>query len=220
MLRRKLWLNLCPTVVLLVITVVAALVLLQGVLSRVDQGEQRALAASFRWILVGLGLVFVVVINFSVIMLIRMSSMILRPVDVLVKATRELEKEHFDHRVTLAENDEFDDLAHAYNRLAEHLQSSEQKRMEVLGQVALTLNHELNNAMATIELQLGMLGRRASSDTQAERRLHTIHDNLARMKDTVQSLKSVRRIVLTEYGQGMKMLDLAQSTRDEKVPSA
>jgi hypothetical protein len=65
-----------------------------------------------------------------------------------------------------------------------------------------------------------MLGRRASADPQTERRLHTIHDNLARMKDTVQSLKSVRRIVLTEYGQGMKMLDLAQSTRDEKVPSA
>ena len=72
------------------------------------------------------------------------------------------------------------------------------------------MNHELNNAMATIELQLGMLGRRAD-DPQTERRLRTIAESLTRMKDTVQSLKNIRRIVLTDYGQGMKMLDLARS---------
>jgi hypothetical protein len=37
---------------------------------------------------------------------------------------------------------------------------------------------------------------------------------MARMKETVQSLKSARRIVLTDYAPGVKMLDLAQSLRE------
>jgi signal transduction histidine kinase len=87
--------------------------------------------------------------------------------------------------------------------------------MEVLSHVAVAMNHELNNAMAAIELQLGLLGRRSGEDPKTERRLRTIHDGLTRMKETVQSLRSVRRIVLTEYEPGMKMLDLAKSARVE-----
>jgi signal transduction histidine kinase len=98
------------------------------------------------------------------------------------------------------------------------MQHTEEQRINVLGQVALALNHDLNNAMATIELQLVMLGRGTAGDLQAERRLRTIHDELRRMKATVQSLRSARRIVLTEYSPGMKMLDLERSAREE--PSA
>jgi signal transduction histidine kinase len=222
-LRRKLLLNLGPPVVLLLLTAVAAMLLLQGVLRgmdhfRVETGTQAALqslATRFRWLVIGLGAVFLVLINFSVLMLGRMAGMVLRPVDRLVAATRELSHEHFNHRVTLDANDEFDELAAAYNNLAEHLQTQDARRVEVLSQVALALNHELNNAMATIELQLGMLNRRSADDPNAERRLRTIQQSLGRMRATVQSLKSARRIVLTEYGQGMKMLDLARSAREE-----
>jgi signal transduction histidine kinase len=179
------------------------------------QREQESLSGRFRWLVMGLGLVFLAVINVSVLMLLRLATMILRPVDTLVNATRELSQEHFGHRVKLDAHDEFDELAAAYNTLAEHLQSNEKRRIEVLGQSALALNHELNNAMATIELQLGLLNRRAD-DPQTERRLRTIQQSLSRMRDTVQSLKNVRRIVLTDYGQGMKMLDLVRSAaRDE-----
>jgi len=223
-LRRKLFLNLFPLVLLLLITAVVAIVLLQGVLGRLDGVKQQAgstdLAAElarFRWIVLGLGIVFLVLLNLSVVLLLRAAESVLRPVDKLVQATRELAHEHFDHRVRLEEDDEFDRLAEAYNSLAEHLQQTEKQRMNVLAQVGLTLNHELNNAMATIELQLGMLSRGASGDLQAERRLRTIHESLNRMKETVQSLKSIRRIVLTEYSPGMQMLDLVQSLRDDQT---
>jgi nitrogen fixation/metabolism regulation signal transduction histidine kinase len=231
-LQRKLIFNLGPLVIVLIVTGVTAILMLQSVLRGLDHvnqhgeqaltaadpalhqhvhAEQQAVMRQFRWIVVGLGLTFVLVINLSIIILLRMGWMVLRPVNKLLDATRELSAEHFDHRVKLEENDEFDALANAYNTLAEHLQQTEKRRMEVLGQVALTLNHELNNAMAAIELQLGLLGRRAGEDPTNERRLRTIHNGLARMKDTVQSLKSVRRIVLTDYADGMKMLDLVQS---------
>lgn len=224
MLRRKLFLNLFPLVLLLLVTAVVAIALLQGVLGRLGDVKQQADAAGllegelvrFRWIVLGLGIVFLVLINLSVVLLIRAAGQVLRPMDKLVEAARELAREQYDHRVQLEANDEFDRLAEAYNSLAEHLQQTDKQRMNVLGQVGLTLNHELNNAMATMELQLGMLSRGATGDLQAERRLRTIHESLNRMKETVQSLKSVRRIVLTEYSPGMKMLDLVQSVRDEQ----
>ena len=196
--------------------------LLQRVLGRLDRGspqELQSVAGDFRWLLIGLGVAFLIVINASVVMLIRMSSMILRPVGELMKATRALTQEHFDHRVRIEENDEFDELANAYNMLAEHLEQTEKRRIETLGQVAIALNHELNNAMATIELQLGMLGRSSAADPQSERRLRTIHDGLRRMKEAVQSLRSIRRIVLTDYSPGMKMLDLERSIRPEHPTS-
>ena len=224
MLRRKLFANLFPLVLLLLISGVIAIALLQGVLQRLDVAKQHVNSAAlladelvrFRWIVLGLGIVFLALVNLSVILLLRAAGMVLRPVDRLIEATHELARGHFDHRVQLDENDEFDHLAEACNSLAEHLQQNEQQRMSVLGQVGLTLNHELNNAMATIELQLCMLGRGANGDLQAERRLRTIHESLNRMKETVQSLKNVRRIVLTEYSPGMQMLDLVQSMRDDR----
>jgi nitrogen fixation/metabolism regulation signal transduction histidine kinase len=226
-LRRKLFLNLFPLVMLLLVTGVLAIGLLQGVLARLDQVNQHPNAtvlmaaelSHFRWLVLILGIIFLVLVNLSVLLLLRAAGQILSPVDTLVEATRELAQEHYDHRVELEANDEFDRLAEAYNLLAEHLQHNEKQRMNVLGQVGLTLNHELNNAMATIELQLGMLGRGTGGDIQAERRLRTIHESLNRMKETVQSLKNVRRIVLTEYSPGMQMLDLAQSMREDQTTS-
>jgi signal transduction histidine kinase len=221
-LRRKLILNLAPMILLLLLSIVAAMVLLERVLNQFDHADAETLkgvASNFRWLLIGLGVWFLLVINVCVLMLIRMSSMILRPVDALTKATRELAQERFGHRVQIEENDEFDELAQAYNTLAEHLAQTEKRRIETLGQVAIAINHELNNAMASIELQLGMLGRN-SSDPHSERRLRTIQQSLARMKDAVQSLKSVRRIVLTDYSPGMKMLDLERSVLPDQPVQA
>jgi signal transduction histidine kinase len=219
-LQRKLIFNLGPLVVALIVTAVTAMLMLQHIVGRLDGAltveEHQTIMRHFRWVVLGLGITFVIVINLAIVMLLRMGWMILRPVNKLVDATRELSAEHFNHRVRLEENDEFDELAHAYNTLAEHLQQTEKRRMEVLSQVGLTLNHELNNAMAAIELQLGLLGRRAGEDPTTERRLRTIHNGLTRMKDTVQSLKNARRIVLTDYGHGLKMLDLVQSARDDE----
>ncbi|HEY8665720.1 MAG TPA: hypothetical protein VIL86_03600, partial [Tepidisphaeraceae bacterium] len=45
--------------------------------------EQEAIAARFRWVVLGLGLVFLLVINVSVMVLIRVAGMVLRPVDRL-----------------------------------------------------------------------------------------------------------------------------------------
>ena len=217
-------LNLAPPVILLVLTAVTAIVLLQGVVARMDAAHHQAPAAVallqaemswFRAVVLALGVVFVVVINVSAVLLIRTAGKILRPVDALVEATRQLARENFSHRVTLREHNEFDELAAAYNNLAAHLQETEQRRVDVLAQVGVALNHELNNALATIELQLKLVSRRTAQDPQTEGRLRTIHQSLARMKDAIASLRNVRRIVLTDYGPGLKMLDLVRSVEPQ-----
>ncbi len=176
--------------------------------------EQDALAARFRWLVLGLSLAFLLMINLSIVMLWRVATMITRPVDELVAAARHLSTEDFSHRVELHQNDEFDELGRAFNRLAEQLAANERRRLEMLQQVARTLNHELNNATAIIEMQLALLKQRSHDPESTHRCLRQIRDNLDRMTRTVQSLKNIRRVVLTDYGPGEMMLDLEQSTQD------
>ncbi len=175
--------------------------------------DQASLSAWFRWVVLGLAIVFLLLINISVIVLLRIAALILGPVETLVAATRELGREHFEYRVNLDRHDEFDDLGRAYNDLASRLQSNEQRKIEVLQQVAVAINHELNNALSIIELQLKVLSRQAGQCPALEKCLKEIHESLERVTGTVHQLKEVRRIVLTEYAPGMKMLDLAESTR-------
>lgn len=181
--------------------------------SHVEQ-EQVAVTSWFRWLVIGIALGFIIVVNISIMAMLRTARMILDPVDRLVAASRELAQEHFDHRVELAADDEFAELGRAYNHLADQLEQNEQRRMEMLQQVALTLNHELNNAMAVIELQLQLISRRSREDGGSRPHLEHIKASLKRMAGVVESLNHVKQIVLTDYAQGVKMLDLERSVAE------
>ncbi len=218
MLRRKLLAVLGSLLVLLVGTAIGAVWSLQGILRELnlvgDQLRHTPLIANFRWLVLILALVFIVVINISILVLLRAAAMVTRPMDKLIEGTRELGKGRFDHRVQIDQDDEFGELARAYNSLAADLEAGERKKLEMIGQVALTLNHELNNAMSTIELQLQLLGRQTNGSGTAEKYSRQIREGLARMAATVDALKHVRRIVLTDYISGVKMLDLERSVRE------
>ena len=179
-----------------------------------SQAEQADVASRFKWLVLGLSIIFLLVINIAVIVLLRTAGMILKPIEKLVEASRHLADENFAHRVILDQKDEFDQLARAYNSMAQQLQASEQRKLETLQQVALALNHELNNAMAIIEMQLSLLSRQASASPASDRHLRQIRQSLQRMADTLQKLKQVRRIVLTDYIEGTKMLDLQKSVEE------
>jgi nitrate/nitrite-specific signal transduction histidine kinase len=180
--------------------------------------QSQAVTGRFRLLVQGLAVLFLILINVSALVLLRVATMVLRPVEQLVEASRQLAGERFNYRVEVDQQDEFQELARSYNHLAAQLESNEQRKLQMLSQVALTLNHELNNAGAIIELQLKLLGRQAGGSPTSEAYLRQIHESLARMTRTVESLKKVRRIVLTDYVAGMKMLDLERSV-EEDVPA-
>jgi len=180
------------------------------------RAEQSMITGQFRWLVVAIALGFLVVINTSILMMLRTAGMILRPVDRLVHASRELAKENFQYRVELGQADEFDELAKAYNHLAEQLQENERRRIQTLQQTALTLNHELNNAITTIDLQLTLLRRKSGPDEALQKGLGQIQENLKRMSEVIASFKQLKRVVLTDYVHGVKMLDLHESTREDR----
>lgn len=179
--------------------------------------EQGDLANWFRWLVLGLAIVFLLEVNVTVLMLMRMGGTVLKPVDKLLEATRRLGEGKYEHRVQFQQHDEFDELARAYNSLAENLQANEARKMEVLRQVALAMNHELNNALAIIQMQLQRLGREATGNPALENRLREIQQSLQRMTESVKALRDARRIVLTDYVPGTKMLDLRRSAEPEEA---
>jgi methyl-accepting chemotaxis protein len=248
MLRRRLLFNLGPLVLLLLCVAVGSIVMLQRTLSRLDhldatvwQGggasavaaavapagdadhvrhERAALIASFRWTVIGLTAAFVIVINVAVVLLLHVARIVVRPVDQLVTATRAVAEGRFDVRLagSRLEADEFTELARAFDAMAEKLQSAEQVRMETLGQVAVTMSHEINNAIAIIELQVDLLARQAPSAAGLQARLNQIRNGLDKMTQSVRALSSARRFALTDYLPGMKMLDLQRSQDPDGLP--
>ncbi len=181
--------------------------------------EQEALSSRFRWVVLSLSIAFVIVANLSVVILLHLGRMILRPVGLLIEATRQLSRDNFTHRVAVDPGDEFGELAEVYNSLAAKLQANEQRKMETLNQVALAINHEINNVISISNLQLKMAGKHAMHNPSLEASLKQIQGSLLRLAEAVQMLKNIRRIVLTDYVSGMKMLDLRKSAEQELTPA-
>ena len=187
-----------------------------GQITATEVATERAdLGRYFRLLVLGLTLAAIVMVNGSVIVLLHTVHMILRPVDQLVDASRELAQERFEHRVEIDQDDEFGELAHAYNQLAEQLGENEQRKMETLRQVAVALNHDLNNTLAAIELELRLVDLQTGGNPRLAERFGRMHQSLARVAKAVRSLAQVRRIVLTEYMPGQMMLDLERSVESE-----
>ena len=174
----------------------------------VSSGQQLVIARRLRNFIIGLTVAILIVLNLTIILLLRTGEMIVCPVEALVDHSRELARERFDHRVEVPNDNEFGELADSYNHLAEQLRLNEDRKMETLQQLGVSLNHELNNVIGIIELQLAYVDRHAKGDDALKTRLVQIRENLHRIVETVAALKDVRRIVVTEYVPGMKMLDL------------
>ncbi len=173
--------------------------------------QQTRFSGYLRWLVVGMTLGALVMVNVAILVLMHTAQVVLKPVSKLVEGSRELAAEHFEHRVQVDQQDEFGELAQAYNRLAEQLQAIEERKAETLRQLAVTINHDLNNAMATIEMQLSLLDRQSGRDKNLARYFRDIQTTLSRMSVRVASLKEIRRVVLTDYVDGQKMVDVEQS---------
>lgn len=173
--------------------------------------EQKSVASRLRWLVIWLTVAALVMVNIASMVLLGTANMILRPVGQLVQLCRDLAEERFDSRVQINQEDEFGELAHAYNAMADELGELEGRKVQAMRQLAVTLNHELLNVISSIDLQLQLVDRKSGSDPAMAMRLRDIHECLGRLATTISSLRNVRRIVLTDYLPGEKMLDLPRS---------
>lgn len=188
--------------------------------SRHVTAEQSALVDHLRYLIIGLTIAALVSTNFAILVLLRTANMILRPVAELIEGSRALAEERYGYRVSVAQRDEFQELARAFNTLAEQMGANEERKVGALRQLAVTLNHEFNNIINAVELRLKLMDRRAGNDPRLALDLADIQQSLRRMSVTINSLQSVRRVALTDYMPGQLMLDLPKSIApDEQVPA-
>ncbi|MHB8459058.1 MAG: sensor histidine kinase [Candidatus Limnocylindrales bacterium] len=121
----------------------------------------------------------------AVIVSVALSARLSRPISRLAQASRRIATGRYAERVHVTSADEIGELADSFNRMAAALESTERRRLELVGDVA----HELRTPLATLDgylegLEDGIVEPRAATWTLL--RLETAR--LARLVDDLQAL--------------------------------
>ena len=94
-----------------------------------------------------LGFAIAVAAAAAVVASIALSGRFLRPIRHLAEASSRIAAGHYAERVPVSSSDEIGQLAEAFNTMAESLESTERRRLQLVGDVA----HELRTPIATID---------------------------------------------------------------------
>lgn len=125
-----------------------------------------------------------------------------------------------DWRVTLPIYVAYGAIAISVGWLSEQLhwfyeRAIEGERVAVVSQVAITIRHEVNNALASIMAEAQLLQRAGGLTADQETAVRHILDMSRRVRDSMDRLSTLTRTPTTEYVPGVKMIDLAK-VRDEE----
>jgi signal transduction histidine kinase len=91
----------------------------------------------------------------------------------------------------------------------------EAARLEVARQLAVTLNHEINNPLFIVSATLEDLLAETGDPAEA-RRLRAALDAVWRVSSAVKQLSEIRQLVFTDYIDGFSMIDLEASQEPKR----
>ena len=133
------------------------------------------------------------------------------PVRRLVLASRRLADGHYAERVPAGSRDELGELATSFNALADALESTERRRLELVGDVA----HELRTPVATIEGYLeGLLDGVVEPNERTWAKLHDEAGRLRRLINELQELSRAEARQIQLDPQPVDPADIAQAAID------
>ena len=119
-----------------------------------------------------------------------------------------------DWRVTTPIYIAYGVLAIAVGWLSEELhtyyqRALENERLAAIGQVAVTIRHELNNALTAIIAESHMMAEVDTGLTEDQREsARSIHQSALRIAEDIKKLTSLKNAPITRYDEGVEMLDL------------
>ncbi|NOX62768.1 MAG: HAMP domain-containing protein [Chloroflexi bacterium] len=112
---------------------------------------------------------------------------IVLPIHHMMEASREIAAGNFDRRVEVSGQDELGELARSFNQMAAKLEQTEQRRMELIGDVAHELRTPLSNIKSVMEgLVDGVLPAEPETFLSVER-------EVMRLQRLVQDLQELSR---------------------------
>lgn len=112
---------------------------------------------------------------------------IIMPIRTMMEASREVAAGNFDQRVPIQSQDELGELARSFNQMASELARIEQRRLELIGDVAHELRTPLSNMRAVMEgLADGVLPADAAT-------YQSVQKEIRRLQRLVQDLQDLSR---------------------------
>jgi DNA-binding response OmpR family regulator len=91
----------------------------------------------------------------------------------------------------------------------------EARKLETLAQIAVSVNHEINNPLCSISANAEMLKTHINnSDDAVFRKIDIILKEVDRIKQVISKLSNATRVISMEYISGVKMLDLNKSIQN------
>lgn len=119
-----------------------------------------------------------------------------------------------DWRVTVPIYIAYGVLAISVGWLSEELhtyyqRALENERLAAIGQVAVTIRHELNNALTAIVAESHLLAEVDPTLTEEQREsARAIHQSALRIAEDIKKLTSLKTAPVASYDEGVEMLDL------------
>ena len=136
---------------------------------------------------------------------------VLGPVRRLAVASRRLADGHYAERVPTDADDELGDLATSFNAMAGALESTERRRLELIGDVA----HELRTPIATLEGYLeGLLDGVVAPNERTWAKLHDEAGRLRRLVDDLQELSRAEARQISLRPTSVKPADVMRAAVD------
>jgi len=98
-----------------------------------------------------------------------------------------------------------------------HHRLIEARKLETLAQIAVSVNHEINNPLCSISANAEMLRTAINDpDDSVLRKIEIILKEVDRIKQVINKLSSATRVISMEYISGIRMLDLDKSSEDDE----
>ncbi|HEX7949561.1 MAG TPA: ATP-binding protein [Candidatus Limnocylindrales bacterium] len=133
---------------------------------------------------------------------IALSTRISRPIGRLADASHRIASGRYAERVPVSSNDEIGQLAESFNRMAASLESTERRRLQLVGDVA----HELRTPLATLDGYLE--GIEDGLIKPADRTWKLLRDETARLTRIVNDLQELWRAEANQLALKIEPVDV------------
>jgi histidine kinase len=132
---------------------------------------------------------------------------ILRPLRQLARSSQRIAAGHYDERVIVPASDELADVANSFNQMAAALETVEQQRITLIGNVA----HELRTPLAGLEGYLeGLFDGVLPSDPET---ISAMQHEVRRLRRLVGDLQELSRVEAGQVSLRIEPLDLLALTQ-------